>query len=79
MAKKLFGMLRMNCWFENFSNLRVSYEKLNFIIYIYIYIYIFLHVQTREGGAKIRTSDLNFMRHSLQPIKLPLGDSISQY
>jgi hypothetical protein len=30
-------------------------------------------VHTSEGGKGIQTSDLRFIRHSIQPIKLSLG------
>jgi hypothetical protein len=47
-----------------------------FLIIIYIH-FFFLHVHTKEGGGggkerRIRTSDLQFMKHGLQPIELPL-------
>ena len=34
----------------------------------------FSHVHTREGGGKIRTYDLRFIRRGSQPIDLTLGD-----
>jgi hypothetical protein len=34
-------------------------------------------MSTQERGKGIRTNDIRFMRHSLQPIELSLGDVIN--
>jgi hypothetical protein len=35
--------------------------------------FFFFDMSTQEGGGRIRTSDIRFMRHGPQLIKLPLG------
>jgi hypothetical protein len=42
--------------------------------HIYYYYFFFFICPHKEIRKKIRISDLRFMRHDLQPIKLPLRD-----
>jgi hypothetical protein len=42
-----------------------------------IFFFFFDMSISREGGGRIRTSDLRFMRRGLQPIELLIGDKSS--
>jgi hypothetical protein len=52
----------------------VGYVKM-----VYSFFFFFLHVHTREGGGRIRTCDLYFIKRGSQPIDLTLGAGLFYY